>query len=618
IEHGYAQCSIEKFQCKNGQCIASELLCDGRADCRDMSDETFTECSKPEITCPDYAFRCSYGACVDGDATCNGIKDCIDNSDETLSRCTGTLYNATTLCAKNQFKCNNGQCIAESGLCDGIADCTDYSDETFNQCGSLICPQLFFRCHYGACIDGDLKCNGVKNCADGSDEDPKLCRDIASTSDTDTSFFTTTTTTRTPPIITTISAPTSCVVPQQPKNGYWKLHKSLCCTEQYGQPCEHCDVLQGIQLPPGAYLVYKCNPGYRLSGSSDVFCSRSGKWSRIPVCTEIRCEGLESVSTLAECTYENGYISCINSVPPQTRAILSCRPSYNRDTTLFSRSEVTCNKNGTWEPVPMQCIPVCGVQRPDTTPLIVHGTQPKISEFPWHATLYRANNATAPKEFICGATIIHESLLVTAAHCVYDDNTKQLSDPSLYYVKNMYMVCTYFGFEGNYAGDIAILEITEPFTFSSVLVPICLDINNRIILDSGSYGKVAGFGRTALGSSSYILQSITVPYVPFNQCKSSSTVYETEKYITDDKFCAGYTNGSSVCDGDSGGGLVFYKYGLWYLKGIVSVSLGTKNVGGVRICDSYSYSLYTRVSNHLSWIQDIIFKFKAQKPISSC
>lgn len=111
-------------------------------------------------------------------------------------------------------------------------------------------------------------------------------------------------------------------------------------------------------------------------------------------------------------------------------------------------------------------------------------------------------------------------------------------------MKNIYNVCTYLGFDGNYAGDIAILEITEPFTFSSFLVPICLDIlNDQILLETGILGKVAGFGRTALSPSSQILQTIRLPYVPFNQCISSSTNDSRKYVIAYDKFCAGYANG---------------------------------------------------------------------------
>lgn len=36
---------LKSFQCHNGECIPSNLLCDGVAHCRDSSDETMTECN---------------------------------------------------------------------------------------------------------------------------------------------------------------------------------------------------------------------------------------------------------------------------------------------------------------------------------------------------------------------------------------------------------------------------------------------------------------------------------------------------------------------------------------------------------------------------------------------
>lgn len=108
----------------------------------------------------------------------------------------------------------------------------------------------------------------------------------------------------------------------------------------------------------------------------------------------------------------------------------------------------------------------------------------------------------------------------------------------------MHINCDYYGLDGNYAADIALLEITQTFVFTSLLLPICLDASNDpFVLEVGNSGKVAGFGRTAYGPSSYILQALTVPYVSLSVCKSTSTTQETVKYATVDKFCAGYTNG---------------------------------------------------------------------------
>lgn len=129
-----------QFRCQNGECISSDLLCDGRPNCSDRSDETRDECRKPEIICPEYAFRCDYGACVDGDATCNGVDDCVDRSDELLPRCrNNATTNTSSLksCGKNEFKCVSGQCVPGTAICDGKADCTDRSDETVSLCGNI-------------------------------------------------------------------------------------------------------------------------------------------------------------------------------------------------------------------------------------------------------------------------------------------------------------------------------------------------------------------------------------------------------------------------------------------------------------------------------------------------
>lgn len=131
-----------QFKCKNGDCIPSERLCDGRADCRDKSDETEFECRRPEIRCHRKAFRCSYGACVDGDAVCNGVRDCLDGSDELLPQCSNNSSSNVvetsnfSNCTDEEFKCNDGQCINYLLICDGKADCRDRSDETIENCAS--------------------------------------------------------------------------------------------------------------------------------------------------------------------------------------------------------------------------------------------------------------------------------------------------------------------------------------------------------------------------------------------------------------------------------------------------------------------------------------------------
>ena len=67
---------------------------------------------------------------------------------------------------------------------------------------------------------------------------------------------------------------------------------------------------------------------------------------------------------------------------------------------------------------------VCGTLPPDVTPTVVGGVRPNITEFPWHATMYR-DVPGGSKKFFCGASIIQENFLITAAHCVYDEINRQ-------------------------------------------------------------------------------------------------------------------------------------------------------------------------------------------------
>ncbi|KAK1124547.1 hypothetical protein K0M31_006895 [Melipona bicolor] len=172
-----------------------------------------------------------------------------------------------------------------------------------------------------------------------------------------------------------------------------------------------------------------CNPGYKVSNNASTFCNIQGHWLNIPQCKEIHCKELESESTSVVCMRNGKYVPCSNLIP-ETEAILRCLDGYHREENIGS-VQTKCNKNGDWFPQPMQCNPACA-QSSKHIPTIINGTEVYIFGSPWHATLYLAMNSTAPKEFLCGATIIHERLLITAAHCVFE--SEKLRDVSKLYV----------------------------------------------------------------------------------------------------------------------------------------------------------------------------------------
>lgn len=72
-------CTVNQFECSNGDCIDIGLRCNDDFDCGDMSDEV--NCSAV-IACPEGQYRCNDGQCVDTDARCNCVIECNDGTDE--------------------------------------------------------------------------------------------------------------------------------------------------------------------------------------------------------------------------------------------------------------------------------------------------------------------------------------------------------------------------------------------------------------------------------------------------------------------------------------------------------------------------------------------------------
>ncbi|KAJ3653972.1 hypothetical protein Zmor_013190 [Zophobas morio] len=175
----------------------------------------------------------------------------------------------------------------------------------------------------------------------------------------------------------------------------------------------------------------------------------------------------------------------------------------------------------------------------------------------------------------------------------------------------MYVPRKYKGYLQNYLGDIGIIVTTKTFELSVVVQPVCVqwDAKHHEFLTNPTKIKksyVSGWGYTSENKNpSAVLQYLEVPVVTDEVCHTNIPE-EEEEYITDDKFCAGFTNSSrSACKGDSGGGLVCKYNQRFYIIGIVSVSPAGESGG----CNSQHYTLYTNFSYH---IEDFILEKEAR------
>lgn len=151
-------CRISEYQCNDGSCIRKEWHCDGEYDCDDKSDEincstskNHTATSVPSLggSCSDHLFDCKTGQCIEMDKVCDGHPDCSDKSDESgkcLTACT-SINPCSQKCRKSPFgpicSCDEGyQLDGDQTRCKDIDECTEFtpcSQKCENTPGSFRC-----------------------------------------------------------------------------------------------------------------------------------------------------------------------------------------------------------------------------------------------------------------------------------------------------------------------------------------------------------------------------------------------------------------------------------------------------------------------------------------------
>jgi len=87
----------------------------------------------------------------------------------------------------------------------------------------------------------------------------------------------------------------------------------------------------------------------------------------------------------------------------------------------------------------------------------------------------------------------------------------------------------------------------QPVMITQRVRPVCLPPRDADEIPVGMLGQLVGWGRTANGFLDD-LQETKLPVVDSRVCKESHPTFVglVRRY----NFCAGYTNGTSACDGD--------------------------------------------------------------------
>ncbi|XP_059499532.1 transmembrane protease serine 9-like isoform X2 [Stegostoma tigrinum] len=234
----------------------------------------------------------------------------------------------------------------------------------------------------------------------------------------------------------------------------------------------------------------------------------------------------------------------------------------------------------------------CG-SRPAFSSRIVGGTNSVIGEWPWQVSLQIRSH-------VCGASIISDRWLISAAHCFQDSTnnpsiwraligTIDVGSGTVRTIETIIVHPQYRQTSNDY--DIAVLKLSSPLNFAANIQPICLPSSDQVF-QAGVSCIITGWGTLSFeGSLPQILQKANVDIIADSTCRS---IYQ----ITERMLCAGFlTGGVDSCQGDSGGPLACMQPdGIWLLAGIVSFGFecARPNFPGV----------YARVTALRDWVQE--------------
>jgi len=250
---------------------------------------------------------------------------------------------------------------------------------------------------------------------------------------------------------------------------------------------------------------------------------------------------------------------------------------------------------------------------------VVGGSTATYGQYPWQVRIERQRgirwDGSVEWEHHCGAVIIREYWLLSAAHCfvscgrprpksslrmIVGDHRKRVKDidEEVFEVEDLTIHNNYSTyFKGN---DIALIKIKpingRGIVFSDFVQPACLPTGATPHAD-GTKCLISGWGvhyyySACNRSSPHTLQGAEIPLISHRNCQS---IYGQR--FNDGMLCAGYMEGGvDTCQGDSGGPFVCEIEGAYTLLGLTSFGFG---------CGEPDFpGIYTRVAHFIPWIEE--------------